>query len=646
MKKLLLTTALIACCFISIIIGQSSFNPDSLKAIVESNPTTHTKLEALTGLTLGYLSLELYDSSILYCNNAIGIALSTGDFGKVAELNIMKGKALFYSQGPKQGIVPYKESYKQFAKIGDSAGMASALNGIGVMYQKIGQNDSALNCYIQLVTIAEKMGYEKILGMGYVNMGILYQYKRDFEKANYYINLSIPLNSKYRMDLVALAFMNQGLIHENKIENDSALIKYRRALVIYNEFGNNKMLADLYNNFGNVYVALQNLDSATYYYIKSKDIYEHLGDWYTFSQVYHNLAMVDYYCGNYYEALAMLDSCLVIANESSNKELESKAFLGKYLVYNEMGNYQQALESYVHYDSLNQNIYNIKKDELIAEMEMKYQNEKKQAQILLLERDNLKKAKQSNIYLFSGIGIIILFTFALLYFRQRTVKDRIIARQQIKQLEEEKKLLSARFLVEGQEEERKRIAKELHDGLGVLLSAAKMQFSTIKNKNLENRPLIEKATNLLEQAAGDVRKISHNMMPGLLTKLGLYEAIADLFTKLSESNGLEVHTDIPEELKRLSENKEIMLYRIMQELVNNTLKHAEAKNINISMKMIKDQLEIIYSDDGKGFNFEDKLDSKSIGLISIRSRIDFLNGKMVVFSKPGKGTSFQFFIPC
>jgi signal transduction histidine kinase len=278
-------------------------------------------------------------------------------------------------------------------------------------------------------------------------------------------------------------------------------------------------------------------------------------------------------------------------------------------------------------------------------MEMKYQNEKKQAQIYALEWEKAQKQKRGNIILFTGIGIIALILFTFLYFRQRAVKDKIIAQQRIRQLEEEKKLLAAKSLVEGQEEERKRIARELHDGLGVLLSTTRMQFSSIGDTSPESRPVIEKAAKLLEQASSDVRKISHNMMPGLLTKLGLYEAVADLFEKLSETEGISVHADIPEEADRLAENKEIMVYRIIQELVNNTLKHAHARNLKIRIQPLADRLEIYYSDDGKGFNLAEMLESKSIGLTSIQSRTNFLNGQVQFHSKPGEGAEYIFLIP-
>jgi two-component system, NarL family, sensor kinase len=99
------------------------------------------------------------------------------------------------------------------------------------------------------------------------------------------------------------------------------------------------------------------------------------------------------------------------------------------------------------------------------------------------------------------------------------------------------------------------------------------------------------------------------------------------------------------EQDRLAENKEIMLYRIVQEMVNNTLKHAEARKINLDIKILPEMLDIKYSDDGKGFDFKQKLESESIGLKSIQSRVDFLNGKLTVVSRPGEGVNYSVKVP-
>jgi signal transduction histidine kinase len=290
-------------------------------------------------------------------------------------------------------------------------------------------------------------------------------------------------------------------------------------------------------------------------------------------------------------------------------------------------------------------VFSLEKSKAINDLVLKYEKEKDQAHILSLEKENLKKTYQRNAYMFTGLGIIALAFLIILYFRQRAVKDKIIAEQKILQLEEEKKLMAAKLLVEGQEEERKRIATELHDGLGVLLSATKMQFSTILDKSPDNREVIEKAYRMLEQASGDVRKISHNMMPGLLTKLGFFEAAEDLFEHIGDTTGMNAECTISGSRDRLPENKEIMLYRIIQEMVNNTLKHAEAKSIALWIIIEPNRMNITYSDDGKGFDYEKMLEKETLGLKSIQSRVNFLNGIFFIETLPGKGTRYSLEIP-
>jgi two-component system, NarL family, sensor kinase len=178
-----------------------------------------------------------------------------------------------------------------------------------------------------------------------------------------------------------------------------------------------------------------------------------------------------------------------------------------------------------------------------------------------------------------------------------------------------------------------------------LLSATKMQIALLSHKNPENKEMVDKAARLLEQASGDVRKISHNMMPGLLTKLGFFEAVEDLFENIAESGEMNAICTITGEQDRIAENKEIMLYRIVQEMVNNTLKHAQARNIAIQINVLSGLLEMTYTDDGKGFDVDQKLESGSIGLKSIQSRVDFVNGKLFVESKPGKGVKYTVQVP-
>jgi two-component system, NarL family, sensor kinase len=670
---------------VTALMAQGNFNPDSLNNVIGSDASGEDKERALAELAEGYrhddpvkalhycddllsqgrldgkpeilvdaywlkariyLAWQIYDTAITYSDSALQIAQKQDDLVKQAGINITRGNAIFNHEGPGAGISAYRESYRLYSLLKDTAGLLKSLNGMGTMYKEMARYDSALAYYIRLITIAEEKGYEMNLGMGYVNMGILYLDIKDTAKGAHYLKMSIPLNKKYQPALEGLAIMNLGLMYLDQKEFDSAQVRLREALDIYISIGDRKGQADALNNLGNVYTQISEFDSAYILYSRARDIYYEMQNWSPYGQILNNLGLLNIFMGNYPSAFMLLDSSLSLARRTENPELESMVYLNLHYGFVKQGNYEEALANYVLYDSVQQRIFNLEKEKLIADLEMKYQNEKKQALILALERDNLKKEKRGNIFLFTSIGIIASISFVFLHFRQRAVKDRIIANQKIRQLEEEKKLLAAKSLVEGQEEERKRIAQELHDGLGVLLSTTRMQFSAIGESCPENKPLIDKASKLLEQAASDVRKISHNMMPGLLTKLGLFEAVNDLFEKLSETESIHVSADIPEDAERLPENKEIMIFRIIQEMGNNTLKHARAKNIEIRMHMMEGMLDIYYADDGVGFNVEEKLESKSMGLTSLQSRVNFLSGRMDVDARPGKGARYSLKIPC
>jgi len=199
--------------------------------------------------------------------------------------------------------------------------------------------------------------------------------------------------------------------------------------------------------------------------------------------------------------------------------------------------------------------------------------------------------------------------------------------------------------VDGQENERKRIATEIHDSLGVLLSTSKMHITAIKDSSPENKALIDKATRFLDEAGGEMRKISHNMMPGLLSKLGLCEALEDLFDTLNDSEEIDARMEVIVAQKRLPENKDIMIYRVVQEMVNNTLKHAKAGKISLTIIVHPDQLNISYSDDGKGFDINEILGKKTMGVLSIRSRVKFLDGIIKIDSSPGNGTVYRISVP-
>ena len=626
---------------------------DSAQNISENLNFTNGIIDALSEKGKCYTAMGYYDSAFALIHKATELSKSISDIRRFADNNVYLGNLVFRTEGPKKAYNYYLVSYGIYKKLSDSIGIANALNGMGVMLMQQSEYDSAVYYLLNYLRICQLLNDEQGLGKGYVNIGKTYSDLEMYDKAEEYLLESIVINEKYNNQrYISIAYNNLGVIAYDKMEYDKALLYYQKGLKIDEKLGNYAGIADRNTNIGNIYEKKKDYDNAFKYYAKALALYIKIGKKDGLIAAYKNQGWIYHLKHNYTEALFIYDSCLVLAKKYNIAYRTKEIYWNIFTAYKEMGDYKEAFEYQKKFYKLNDSIYNIEKEEAIANLTLKYEKEKDQARILTLENENLgksldlkKRTNQRNIYLFTGSGIIVLFLFLFIFNRHKARKDRIIAEQRIFQLEEEKKLLAARSIVEGQEEERKRIAKELHDGLGVLLSTAKMQFTTIKDKSPENKPLIERATKLLEQAAGDVRRISHNMMPGLLTRFGLYEATEDLMEELDETKGLTATCRIKGDTKRLPENTEIMLYRVIQEMVNNTLKHAEAKNISINMNILPGELNIQYSDDGKGFDMEEKNQSGSIGLTSIQSRIKFLEGEMTTETKPGAGVTFFIQIP-
>ncbi|WKV11620.1 histidine kinase [Marivirga harenae] len=238
---------------------------------------------------------------------------------------------------------------------------------------------------------------------------------------------------------------------------------------------------------------------------------------------------------------------------------------------------------------------------------------------------------------------IILFVF----FYQRKLLKRKIAYQKVEDLLNEQELKNAYSLLEGQEKERQRISKELHDNLGSLLVTANLSIDALPKEQLDTntREKIGKIDSLIQKAANETRKISHSLDSGLLKHFGLKASLIDLAATLDELTHLKTHFDI--QLKGTFSNEiNTELYRIIQELINNTLKHAQAKNIRLEVLELKDKyINIIYEDDGLGFDLNESGKVKGIGLQNIDNRVSKLYGKITLDSAREKGITVIIEIP-
>lgn len=195
------------------------------------------------------------------------------------------------------------------------------------------------------------------------------------------------------------------------------------------------------------------------------------------------------------------------------------------------------------------------------------------------------------------------------------------------------------------EKERRRIASDLHDELGPLLSAVKLQINTLDTPDPTDQEIIGKSSVHIDTIIGKLREISNNLMPNTLVRKGLQRAIEELVSNNQQLYGLQIKF-VCEQTLHLDPHKEVNLYRIIQEVLHNTVKHAEATYLIIKIVIEQGRLILMTADNGKGFNYFNKVkDNPGLGLRNLQSRAEVMGGELSCQSEPGKGTMYTIDIP-
>lgn len=330
---------------------------------------------------------------------------------------------------------------------------------------------------------------------------------------------------------------------------------------------------------------------------------------------------------------------LDLLKEISETHLENKDF-------------EQAYFFSKQYSELNDSILNKERIEAINNLTVKYETKEKKREIETLEKQtelikNINDQQRRALYVLGGGLLLLAITtyFIVNFFRQRIKATRIINmqrdkidKQKIKDLENDVKINSMQSVIEGQELERERIAKDLHDSLGGLLSAIKLQFEKVKSDSDIVGEDFDNAQGLLDTAVDEVRSISRNLQPGSLSDMGLVAAINDLVNRYVGEAYPEIdfqHYNIPKDLDNMFATS---IYRIIQELLNNAIKYANANEIIIQLNREDEEIIISLEDDGVGFNT--KSFEKGMGLENVQSRVKYLKGDLQIDSEENIGTSY------
>jgi signal transduction histidine kinase/Tfp pilus assembly protein PilF len=614
---------------------------DSLDRIIKTIPGYSKKTEIL----LNYLSNtnDTFYSDAIF-NKALKIAnLSTNKDEIYSVYNrygvIQRNHALYI-----EALEYHKKALALANKANNLSHKAQSLNNIGVVYRRVDDNKQAMEYHLQALKIAEQINDSKQICISLNSIGNIDLCLEKYTDALPYLNRALLLEKERGNPLgVAINLNNIGYLYEKTNHYDQALNYYQQSLDYNLKLKDSNGVAICYNSIGNVYLQKSDNHKAIMYYNKALKIHETIGDRIYISTCYLDIANAYFQEGQTFLAIDCNKKGLKIALEIGSKSEVQAAYKGLSECYEKNKEFEKALFSHKQSVLYADSILNESSLMHISLMQTKYNNEYKQHQIELLQKSNENARLYMIIILVVGFVIIIIISLINKGIRQKRKIDQQeldLKEQKIKELEKDQQLLATKLVLQGEEAERTRLARDLHDGLGGLLSGVKLALNSFKGNFIvsnDNVTKFDKALNLLDSSIKEMRRISHNMMPETLVKFGLKEALADFCSRLTNKD-TQISFSFFGAYTKLDQLLESNIYRIAQELLNNAQKHSRADEIIIQLVQEPHRIHLTVQDNGTGFQPNNVDPLKSTGLQSIKARVESFGGRIDINSKPEQGT--------
>lgn len=630
--------------FVSISFSQSE--SDSLVAKLTTEKNDSIRCQILNNLCLA-LCYNFPDSALNYGKSALQTALRNkltrsasiayNRIGVVYDVTNKWDTALFC----------YQQSANYAMACTDTVVLASAYNNMGLVYWNKTIYDKAVEYYLLSLELFEKVNRPQGVANTYNNLGLIYWEQQDIKKALFYQLKGLEIREEMQ-DIygISASYVNLGMLYH---EIDSLkLTKYYlnksvrlKEELEYDQHG----LAIAYNNLGITLMDLGQLDSAIYYYSKGIELHRTNGNKSGVASAQINLAAAYSRQKNLTRAIEILNEAKHLASSINNTRLISTICKGLGDEYSKQGDYQLATANYKQHILLNDSIFTAENYEKLIEIQSKYDLQKKDNEIAELQiattelalkkaESELQVANRNKLIYAFATGLFILVIIGLfIYYRLKQNAEREKAELIIREKENS---LAAVF--EATENERQRIAKDLHDGVGQQLSGIKLAWNKLGNQlnNTETAIKLNNLTQVLDEATGELRQISHQMMPKVLLELGLIPAIEDMLEKSLGLSEIDYKLEEFQLNERLEQRIEIALFRVSQELINNIIKHSKAKKVNVQLYKNQGHVIMMIEDDGIGLNQNNSSDGH--GFINIKSRLDVVHGSFNLEPSFNQGT--------
>jgi signal transduction histidine kinase len=644
-------------------IGQDINGEDKLKyfTAVKTAADDSSKMIALIGLGYVVYSGNKPDSALYYYNLAYKIALRLKNTAGLIKYYACYGDILASRGMHYEALNMSLKAVALAEKTKNDHFIGAAYNNLAGSYTDIANTDRAYSFYLKAITAYERLGDKKHLAAVYANLlGIFFSVGHSPEKALEYglkaIEISRSINN---YNVLQEALLNVSAVYVNMGQLDKALALLKEAKAVSEKINDRVTLLGELVAYNNIFELQGKYDELKKYTDEIILLGKETNNTRVLSDAEYFMGLYAFNKKDYLAAKDHFKKSAALSHQYRVFATEQKAYsklgdvellTGNVSAYRQDRALEDSVRAKLHADQILKNS---------QELEAKYNVSKKEAQI-----SNLNKEKQireltlqtRTIYIMVLTCAIVVLLIVGWLLRNNSIRkekllisERELKEQQIQTLEKEKELLSTQALMEGQEAERSRLAKDLHDGLGGILTGTKYSLSSMKQNMIisaDNAAAFEKTMNMLDQSISELRRVAHNMMPESLLKLSLNDALEDYCHQVTNSGALPVtYQSFGIDKLQADEAVKIAVYRIVQELINNVVKHAIAKSAIVQITLKENVLGITVEDDGKGFELSELSFAEGMGYKNLKSRVDFLKGNIDVKSEPGKGTSIFIQLP-
>ncbi|MGZ8523415.1 MAG: ATP-binding protein [Chitinophagaceae bacterium] len=523
--------------------------------------------------------------------------------------------------------------------------------GVIAYYQE--DYSTAVVYYLEAASVYKEINDDRLLLVIYNNLSGVHAIMLDKQNALKYAEACYTLSKKiddpFRTSMACVALVSAKIELNNYEGVEEYLLESKK---ICDTILNYVLLGRTYSLFGQLFTGRDNDNNKAIQYFEQAILsFEKSGSQFEIAASHQRLGEAFSRAGNYHKAKNEITKAIQMSKDLGVLQIEMHSLKSLSELEEKNNNQAEALLLLKKYNLINDSLNLEGKQKQVSALETKYETRIKEFEIAQLQKDkqlqslSIRQKSTLNYYLIGSLGVFLVVGFLIyrnLRHRQQLARQQEeLHQQKIRELEKDKQLVAVDSLLRGQEEERSRLAKDLHDGLGGLLSGVKFSLSNMKD-NLTitpgNMAVFERSVDMLDTSINELRRVAHNMMPEMLDKFGLDEALKEYCNTVNATKQLTVKYQSIGMEARLEKSTEIVLYRTIQELLNNILKHAAASEAFIQLIRENDRLNIVVEDNGKGFDTVLLENSKGAGWVNIRSRVEYLKGQLDIHSEPGKGT--------